>query len=686
MHPKAYPTLAAALILALAAPAASATDFVYEGRLDDLGKPANGRYDLRLTPYGDATLGATLAAPITFEGVEVREGRFRLDLELPLVQADAVWLEVAVRESGSPGFSPIPGRSKAIAAPLIGACWSTLGDTGSDPASNFIGTIDAQPFVVRTANARSLRIEPSSVTFGTPALPITTNTIGGSHANEAAAGIRGATVAGGGIPVGASEPTILTTTGPNRVTSHYGTIGGGFNNLVGDPAGTASSAVVATIGGGSGNIARQGWSTVGGGANNTAAGNSSVIGGGVSNIATGNRSVVAGGQNNTASDQDSSIGGGANNTTSGPFSRVGGGSSNTANQQASTVAGGQSNAASATWSTVGGGTGNTAGAQASTVAGGQGNTASATLSTVGGGRQNVASGSFSTLGGGDQNAAANTSTTVSGGERNRASGLIATVAGGSDNVAAGNLSFIGGGAANCAGGSFSWAGGRRGKVRPPTDPGTGSCSGIGTSNGGQGDEGSFVWADAQNADFVSTGGNQFLVRAGGGAAINSNDPAGNTLRVNGTLRVDSLGAAGATPLCRNANNQISGCSSSARYKSDIADLELGLATALRLHAVGYRWKDSGMADLGFVAEEIAKVDERLVTRNEKGDIEGVKYDRLTAVLANAVQELAARDSLTADDVARVRAENAALRAELERRDGEYRARLDAIEARLASRD
>jgi hypothetical protein len=204
--------------------------------------------------------------------------------------------------------------------------------------------------------------------------------------------------------------------------------------------------------------------------------------------------------------------------------------------------------------------------------------------------------------------------------------------------------------------------------------GSASCSGL-TYPGGAGDAGTFVWADSQDDNFVSTGSNQFLVRAAGGAAINHNDPAGNALRVAGTLRVDSLGTAAATTLCRNASNQISSCSSSARYKQDIADLELGLATALRLHAVGYRWKDGGAADIGFVAEEIAAIDERLVTRNAKGEVEGVKYERLTAVLANAVQDLAARASLAAESIAQVRDENAALRARLDRLEALLGARL-----------
>jgi hypothetical protein len=43
-----------------------AASFVYEGHLDDLGQPANGRYDLKLSAYGAAIQGTTLAAPIIF--------------------------------------------------------------------------------------------------------------------------------------------------------------------------------------------------------------------------------------------------------------------------------------------------------------------------------------------------------------------------------------------------------------------------------------------------------------------------------------------------------------------------------------------------------------------------------------------------------------------------------------------
>lgn len=71
-----------------------------------------------------------------------------------------------------------------------------------------------------------------------------------------------------------------------------------------------------------------------------------------------------------------------------------------------------------------------------------------------------------------------------------------------------------------------------------------------------------------------------------------------------------------------------------------------------------------MPDIGFIAEEVAELDERLVTRNAEGEIEGVRYERLTAVLAGAVQELAARESLARESNEALRADVDALRAEL----------------------
>ncbi len=408
--------LAGALLAALI-PAAHAGEFVYQGQLDDRGAPANGRYDVRIAAFGDAESPQTLLAPIEFPGVEVKDGRFELRFDAPLAGDREAWLEVAVRDAGASAWAGIPGRSKAIAAPLIGACWSVTGDSGSDPATNFLGTTDAQPLVLRTGNAQSLRLAPSSITSGAPALPITTNVIAGSHANTAGAGVRGATIAGGGAPAN-SDPD-ETGEAPNSVTGSYGTIGGGYGNAAGQ---------LATIGGGLGNSAGE-RATIGGGYLNTAT-NYSTIGGGDNNATTGTDGTVAGGTSNQAGSGGAVAGGQSN--TAGPYGFVGGG-------------GGNSTSPNTTYNTVGGGV---------------------------------------------------------------------------SNAAIGGSAIVPGGEFNCAGGGYSFAGGRQAKVRPAVASTLTGCNGVAATGTAGGDTGTFVWADNSVGNFVSTGSNQFLVRANGGAMFN----------------------------------------------------------------------------------------------------------------------------------------------------------------------
>ena len=110
------------------------------------------------------------------------------------------------------------------------------------------------------------------------------------------------------------------------------------------------------------------------------------------------------------------------------------------------------------------------------------------------------------------------------------------------------------------------------------------------------------------------------------------------LTIANTLRVNTLGASGNLALCRNAAFEVATCSSSLRYKTNIAEFGSGLSLVNRLRPVTFNWKSDGTKDLGLVAEEVAEVDELLIIRNEKGEVEGVKYDRVGVVLLNAVKE------------------------------------------------
>lgn len=116
----------------------------------------------------------------------------------------------------------------------------------------------------------------------------------------------------------------------------------------------------------------------------------------------------------------------------------------------------------------------------------------------------------STIAGGGTGAGPNRVTddygTVGGGTNNQAGDAAgatddahhATVAGGDNNTASGRYATIPGGQYNTAQGDYSYAAGRRARADHA---------------------GAFVWADSTDADWASTGSDQFLVRATGGLTL-----------------------------------------------------------------------------------------------------------------------------------------------------------------------
>ena len=233
--------------------------------------------------------------------------------------------------------------------------------------------------------------------------------------------------------------------------------------------------------------------------------------------------TISGGAGNTIVGSWGVIGGGNSNSTSGIYATIGGGGRNNISNGGSyaTIAGGEGNAAQSTYSVVGGGALNIASGDEATVSGGLGNIASGDSAVVSGGSENTASGFKGVVG---------------GGQVNTASGNEAAVGGGSLNTASGRYATVSGGYGNCAGGYYSWTGGIQAKVRPGSSSGApgGGCTGIANSGDADGDNGTFVWADDQAAAFTSTGPRQFLVRAQGGMAINTNTPTvGAALTVTG---------------------------------------------------------------------------------------------------------------------------------------------------------
>jgi len=176
---------------------------------------------------------------------------------------------------------------------------------------------------------------------------------------------------------------------------------------------------------------------------------------------------------------------------------VGGYSGNyaTAGAKGATIGGGGAssniNRVTDDYGTVAGGYGNGAGDNA-------GSTGDRGYAAVGGGMDNYAAGPYSFVGGGTGNRATGNGSTVAGGGGNQASNEYAAVAGGTGNTASGYAATVAGGVSNTASGSYSFAAGFRATV---------------VNNG------SFVWADATDADFTSGALNEFAVRAGGGMRV-----------------------------------------------------------------------------------------------------------------------------------------------------------------------
>jgi hypothetical protein len=58
----------------------------------------------------------------------------------------------------------------------------------------------------------------------------------------------------------------------------------------------------------------------------------------------------------------------------------------------------------------------------------------------------------------------------------------------------------------------------------------------------------------------------------------------------------------------------------------------------QLQPISFDWKSTGRRDIGFGAEDVAKINPLFVTYNETGQVEGVKYDRFSTVFVNAFKE------------------------------------------------
>lgn len=150
-------------------------------------------------------------------------------------------------EPGAPGPAGPPGSADA---------WSRVGNAGTSPSINFLGTTDATPFVLRANNRQVLQLESSVagsrmiVGVGNSIDPSSTNSsILGGRGNLIQANAHESTIAGGrdnliqpvqrGAFIGGGFDNEI------RVDNDYAMIAGGRNNRIG-----TNSVISLVVGGG----------------------------------------------------------------------------------------------------------------------------------------------------------------------------------------------------------------------------------------------------------------------------------------------------------------------------------------------------------------------------------------------------------------------------------------------------
>jgi hypothetical protein len=79
--------------------------------------------------------------------------------------------------------------------------------------------------------------------------------------------------------------------------------------------------------------------------------------------------------------------------------------------------------------------------------------------------------------------------------------------------------------------------------------------------------------------------------------------------------------------------------SSLRYKENVETIKYGLDKVLQMRGVTYDKKNTGVKEIGVIAEEIYEVLPEVVLKNEEGEIDSVSYGRITAVLIEAIKDL-----------------------------------------------
>ncbi|MEQ1641888.1 MAG: tail fiber domain-containing protein [Pyrinomonadaceae bacterium] len=640
-----------------AAVAGQTTEFTYQGQLQSSSTPGNGSFDFEFVLFDAASGGVAVTPVLPRSGVTVTNGIFSVILDFGIAGflGPARYLEIRVREAGGGAFTTLGPRQIVSSSPH--SIRSITATTATNSLN--LGGVAANQFVVTT--------DPR-MTNDRPPTPGSSNYIqNGGTPQTAAFNISGVGTAStfnslnhyliNGVRVVSNAGTANMFVGVNSGTVNTGSAnsffgaGSGFSNLAGE-----SNSFFGAL---AGSLNTTGISNSFFG---RSAGERNTTGGGNTFLGTYN------GDRNTTGSSNTFVGfsAGRQNTTGSDnaFFGSGAGFVNTADDNSFFGSGaGHDNTSGANNSFFG----RSAGGANTT-----GNSNSFFGSNAGEANVNGTNNSFFGFLAGSQ---------TFGGSQGQGSlnSFFGDLAGQNNVIGTGN-SFYGSSAGRNNASSFNAFFGYRAGVNHAFGE-QNSFFGVGAgASQTQGQGNSFFGHEAGDANITGFGntlvgsganvgsGNLSFATAIGALAVVSNSNTvvlgrtADTVRVPGSFAsvgtittnanlavigasnligivdLGTLGAAGSQSICRNASGQISTCSSSLRYKTNLNRYGFGLNLIKQLKPITFDWKDGGMHDLGLGAEDVAAIEPLLVTHNSKGEVEGVKYDRIGVVLVNAVKE------------------------------------------------
>ena len=444
---------------------AQGTAFTYQGRLNDGANPANGNYDLRFTIYDSSANGNQVGNLLTNTATAVSNGLFTVTLDFGNQFPGAGrWLEIGVRTNGSASaYTTLSPRQPLTPAPY------------AITASNLTGTLPAAQLSGPVASGNLSGAYGNAVTLNNAANQLSGSFTGnGANVTNVSASSLGGLASSNFWQVGGNSVTssqFLGTLNTQPLDFRANGLralrleltGNGAPNVIGgSPENSVGAGVTGAFIGGGGATNSIYTSTFS--STNRIASDLAVICGGTANL----------------------IGPGA------PLSTIAGGLENTiSNTSESTIGGGALNLIS--------------GGSQSTIAGGVRNTLILQADGFVGGVVNQ-------LGGSDSRnlffpRQTNWDNAISGGAANLITlGANDCFIGGGyfNTISNAGYGTIVGGLSNVVAGDYAFAAGRRAQALH---------------------DGAFVWEDSQNADFSSTGTDQFLIRAAGGVGIGTGAPA-----------------------------------------------------------------------------------------------------------------------------------------------------------------